>query len=101
MRMQQIRVASSDSEVHSPHLLQAYSNALLTTFGNMSVGIRAADIADVFCTTKGVTGLINAIEVSLDEVCLLDPKAKRELSPEDAFTNSLFGVTNCDQGDLR
>lgn len=85
-------LAGPDSEVHFTHLSQACSNALLNSFSGTSVGTQASEIADIFCTTKGVTDLINAIGVHLDEVCLLDPKAERELSPEDTFTNFLFGV---------
>lgn len=86
------RLAGPDSEVHFTHLSQACSNALLESFGESSAGTRASEIADVFFTTKGVLDLIKAIGVSLDEVCLLDPKAERELSPDDAYTSFLFGV---------
>src|SRR5258705_10318508 len=85
-------LAGHDSEVHFTHLSQLCNDALLESFSRSSVGARAEDIADVFCTTKGVIDLINAIEVSPNEVCLLDPKAERELSPEDVYTQFLFGV---------
>lgn len=54
-----------------------------------------AAVADVFCTTQGILDLIRAIGVSLDQVCLLDPKADHELSPDDPYTNFLFGVRVC------
>ena len=85
-------LAGPSSEVHFTHLSQACGHALLEYFRESSVGTNADDIADVFCTTQGVQDLINAIGVSLDQVCLLDPKGERELSPEDTFTNFLFGV---------
>lgn len=85
-------LAGHDSEVHFTHLSQACNDALLNSFAGSSVGTKADDIADVFCTTKGVLDLIGAIGISLDEVCLLDPKAERELSPGDGYTNFLFGV---------
>lgn len=101
-------LAGTDSEVHFTHLSQACSNALLKSFGETLVGTRADEVAGVFCTAKGVLDLINAIGISVNEVCLLDPKAERELSPEDTYTNFLFGVgtgrflhrhrTNFDQG---
>lgn len=50
------------------------------------------DTADVFCTTQSISDLIRAIGMSPDEVCLLDPKAEHELSPNDTYTNFLFGV---------
>ena len=85
-------LAGPSSEVHFTHLSQACTNALLKSFGGSSAGTSADEIADVFCTTKGVLDLTEAIGIPLDEVCLLDPKAERELSPEDTFTSFLFGV---------
>lgn len=86
-------LAGHDSEVHFTHLSQACYGALLKSFGDSSEGCPSADmIADVFCTTKGVLELLQAIEIPQDKVCLLDPKAERELSPEDPYTNFLFGV---------
>lgn len=83
------RLAGLSSEVHFTNLSQACSNSLLKTFGAAST---TAAIADVFCTTKGILNLIQAIGVPLDQVCLLDPKADRELSPDDPYTQFLFGV---------
>jgi ribosome biogenesis SPOUT family RNA methylase Rps3 len=85
-------LAGPSSEVHFTHLSQACSHALLESFRGSSAGTNADDIADVFCTTQGVLDLIMAIGLSLDQVCLLDPKAERELSPDDKYTNFLFGV---------
>jgi hypothetical protein len=68
------------------------NDSLLKSFGKTSKKIFPPVIADVFCTTKSVLDLIKAIGVSLDQVCLLDPKAERELSPDDTYTNFLFGV---------
>jgi len=82
------KLAGPGSEVHFTHLSPACGNSLLESFGQMRAGL---DTADVFCTTKSVLDLISAIGVSLDEVCLLDPKAERELSPSDPYTNFLFG----------
>ena len=45
----------------------------------------------------GVLDLMKASDVLLDNVCLLDPKADKELSPEDGdgrFQWFLFGVCN-------
>ena len=103
-------LAGLDSEVHFTNLSQACANSLLKTFGKASKKIFPPEIADVFFTTKSVLELIEAIEVPLDQVCLLDPKADHELSPDDTYTNFLFGVgvdqltylyrTDFDQGDL-
>jgi len=103
-------LAGVGSEVHFTNLSQACVNSLLETFGKTSKKVFPPDIADVFFTTKGVLDLIEAIGVSLDQVCLLDPKAEHELSPNDTYTSFLFGVgvdqstylrrTDFNQGDL-
>lgn len=88
--MQHMRtLAGPGSEVHFTHLSQACSDSLLKSFGQVST---EAQTAEVFCHTKGVLDLIKDIGVSLDQVCLLDPKAEHELSPDDAYTHFLFGV---------
>jgi len=84
-------LAGPGSEVHFTHLSQRCGRALLKSFSESSAGASADDIADVFCTTQGVVDLTKAIGVPLDQVCLLDPKAERELSPDDTYTNFLFG----------
>jgi ribosome biogenesis SPOUT family RNA methylase Rps3 len=105
-------LAGPSSEVHFTHLSRTCLDALMKSFGGSSVGAKADEIAVVFCTTGGVLDLIEAIDISWDKVCLLDPKAERELSPEDSkrFTNFLIGVgidnlprirwTNFGQGDF-
>ena len=85
-------LAGPDSEVHFTHLSQACCDALFNSFGESSASARKPDIADVFCTTKSVMDLIGSIGVSQNQVCLLDPKAERELSPDDRYTHFLFGV---------
>ena len=101
-------LAGSDSEVHFTHLSQACGDSLLKSFGQPSTETQTAE---AFCHTKGILDLIKDIGVPLDQVCLLDPKAEHELSPDDAYTNFLFGVgvdqlgnlyraDNSHQGDL-
>jgi len=103
-------LAGLGSEVHFTHLSQACADSLIEAFGKASKKIFPPVIADVFFTTKSVLELIEAIDVPLDQVCLLDPKADRELSPDDTYTHFLFGVgvdrltclyrTDFNQGDL-
>jgi len=89
--IQHMRVlASFDSEVHFTNLSQPCADSLLRAFGTAPPETK---IADVFCTTKGVLDLLHAIGVSLNQVCLLDPKADRELSPADTYTHFVFGVS--------
>jgi ribosome biogenesis SPOUT family RNA methylase Rps3 len=82
-------LAGPGSEVHFTHLSQACSDSLLKSLGQGPTGAQAAE---AFCHSKGVLDLIKDIGVPLDQVCLLDPKAEHELSPEDAYANFLFGV---------
>ena len=47
------------------------------------------------CHQIGVLDLMKASDILLEKVCLLDPKAEKELSPEDGdgrFQWFLFGV---------
>jgi len=82
-------LAGHGSEVHFTHLSQACGDSLLKSFGQVSADPQAAE---ALCHTMGVLDLINDVGLSLDQVCLLDPKAEHELSPDDAYTNFLFGV---------
>ncbi|KAF9452102.1 DUF431-domain-containing protein [Macrolepiota fuliginosa MF-IS2] len=52
-------------------------------------------LAEAHSHQQGILELIKSHGISLDRVCLLDPKAERELSPEDGngtFDFFLFGV---------
>ena len=82
-------LAGPGSEVHFTHLSQACGGSLLKSFDRPPTDTQAAE---AFCHTKGVLDLIKDIGVPLDQVCLLDPKAEHELSPDDAYANFLFGV---------
>jgi len=82
-------LAGLGSEVHFTHLSQACGDSLLKSFGQ---AVTDSQTAGAFCHAKGVLDLMKDFGVSLDQVCLLDPKAEHELSPDDAYTNFLFGV---------
>lgn len=82
-------LAGSGSEVHFTHLSQPCGDSLLRSFSQPSTETKTAE---AFCHTKGVLDLIRDLGVSLDQVCLLDPKAEHELSSDDSYTNFLFGV---------
>lgn len=52
--------------------------------------------ANVQVTSIGIIDLMKQEGVGLESVCLLDPKAEKELSPEDGdgrFSWFLFGVS--------
>jgi len=82
-------LAGPGSEVHFTHLSQACGDSLLKSFGQSGTENQPAG---AFCHAKGVLDLMKDFEVSLDQVCLLDPKAEHELSPDDAYIIFLFGV---------
>lgn len=87
-------LAGSDAEVHFTNLSRSSSQSLSTVFGQFP----DVSLAKAFCHQSGVLDLIKqtAGNISLETVCLLDPKAEKELSPDDGqdhFQWFLFGVS--------
>jgi ribosome biogenesis SPOUT family RNA methylase Rps3 len=87
-------LAGPDAELHFTHLSSSSTTSLSMTFENSP---DKALIAKAFCHQIGVLELINQSpdHVSIEKVCLLDPKAITQLSPEDGdgrFQWFLFGV---------
>ncbi|KAG5644472.1 hypothetical protein DXG03_008296 [Asterophora parasitica] len=81
-------LAGELSQVHFTHLSKSSSESLSKTFQPQ------AGLADAFCHEIGVMDLIRSRGISLDNVCLLDPKANAALAPEDGdgrFDMFLFG----------
>ena len=84
-------LAGPSSEVHFTHLSKASSASLTSIFSP-----EAPSMAKAFAHQVDVLKLMESLGVSLNEVCLLDPKAEKELSPEDgngACKCFLFGVS--------
>ncbi|KAF5384371.1 hypothetical protein D9615_003484 [Tricholomella constricta] len=82
-------LAGPEAHVHFTHLSKSSSESLSTVFRSSKTGI-----ADAFCHETGVIDLMQSMGVSLDKVCLLDPKAEVALAPEDGdgrFEMFLFG----------
>ena len=88
-------LAGPDAEVHFTHLSKSSAEYLTeSTFiddhpGNPSL------LSPFFCHQAGVLDLMKSKGVSIDHVCLLDPKSEQRLSPEDGdgrFEWFLFGV---------
>jgi ribosome biogenesis SPOUT family RNA methylase Rps3 len=83
--------AGSSAHVHFTHLSKTASEALETSFASRSgEGLAAAS-----CHQIGVLDLMKRENVDLSSVCLLDPRAEKEISPEDGdgrFQWFLFGV---------
>lgn len=85
-------LAGRDAHVHFTNLSKTSCQSLTATFQAPSPGSSGSDLAEVSCHIYGVIDLIN--DQSKESVCLLDPKAERELSPEDGdgrFEYFLFG----------
>lgn len=86
-------LAGNNATVHFTHLSGTSSTSLASTFCDSDT---KNQYAHAETHTSGVLDLMKARNVSLDKVCLLDPKATKELSPEDGdgtFAWFLFGVS--------
>ncbi|KAK7052999.1 hypothetical protein VNI00_004320 [Paramarasmius palmivorus] len=83
-------LAGSGSKVYFTNLSKSSAQNLETKFGSTK-----EDEAEAKCYTTSVLDLIKQeLGGSLEKVCLLDPKAEKELSPEDGdgrFEWFLFG----------
>jgi hypothetical protein len=89
------KFAGQDAHVHFTHLSKPSCQSLTAIFEASDAS--GSDLAQASCHEYGVLDLIKdgACETSLKRVCLLDPKAEQELSPEDGdgrFEYFLFGV---------
>ena len=84
--------AGPGSSVEFTHLSKAAGASLTQTFSAR----KDADLSDAECHTEGVLDLMKARGIPLDKVCLLDPKAPKELAPDDGeeFEWFLFGVSD-------
>jgi hypothetical protein len=84
-------LAGPSSSVHFTHLSKNASSALESCFAQHQENSLAAGKTHQI----GVLDLMKQYNVSLERVCLLDPRAEREISPEDGdgrFEWFLFGV---------
>lgn len=86
-----LKLAGESSKVFFSHLSSSSCDYLTKTFTSHS-GPQAR--SDFECSTQSVMDLMKSHAIPLDKVCLLDPKAPKELSPEDGdgrFSWFLFG----------
>ena len=87
-------LAGPDAEVHFTHL----SPGSCATLSGLFSGDDAGATAQAYAHRESVMELMAARGVPLEKVCLLDPKAEKELAPEDGdgrFEWFLFGVSVC------
>ncbi|THH06260.1 hypothetical protein EW145_g4214 [Phellinidium pouzarii] len=83
-------LAGPDALIHFTHLSSSSSNSLSTIFTRPD----RPSLAQAQAHQTGVLELMHENGVPMSKVCLLDPKAEKELSPEDgegAFDWFLFG----------
>ena len=107
-------LAGSDAHIHFTSLSESSATALSTVFASPSPRAKGSDdsesnaglddpagrlkahaLAAASAHREGILELMKQKNVPLDRVCLLDPKAEKELAPEDgdgAFDWFLFGV---------
>ena len=86
-------LAGMGAAVHFTHLSEASTSTLTSLFADGASAPRAG--AGAYAHQKSVLELIKQKDVPLERVCLLDPKAEKELAPEDGdgrFEWFLFGV---------
>jgi len=86
-------LAGPNAHLHFTHLSKSSCGSLSSAFTDASSG--ESPLAQASCHQEGVLDLMQKSGVSLAQVCLLDPKAERILSPEDGdgrFAWFLFGV---------
>jgi ribosome biogenesis SPOUT family RNA methylase Rps3 len=83
-------LAGPGTNIHFTSLSKSSASSLATEFQPSSESLANAE-----CHQRGILDLMEAHGISLDRVCLLDPKAAKALSPEDGdgiFDWFLFGV---------
>ena len=90
-------LAGPGSKIHFTSLSQSSCNALSSIFSSSSgnPGDASSSLASATAHQIGVLELMKTANVPLERVCLLDPKAAKELDPQDGegvFDYFLFGV---------
>jgi len=86
-------MVGSMSRVHFTHLSKHCCNTLSKIFDHPGDQTQPLALAEAHCYKMGVLDLMKELDggVTLEQVCLLDPKSEKELSPTDQFSCFLFG----------
>ena len=88
-------LAGSDAHVQFTNLSKSSSDFLTSAFADETPNSSHCSLSQFSCHQMGVLDLMKESDVPLEKVCLLDPKAEKELSPDDGdgrFQWFLFGV---------
>lgn len=86
-------LAGLNAHLHFAHLSKSSCGSLNSAFTKAASG--NSTLAPFSCHQEGISDLMKKFGLSLDQICLLDPKAEHMLSPEDGdgrFVWFLFGV---------
>ena len=93
--MQHMRMlGGSEARIHFTHLSKLSSTSLARSFEGFAASGNKS-MAQAFTHNISVLDLMKESSVPLEKVCLLDPKAEKELSVDDGdgrFEWFLFGV---------
>ncbi|TFK52826.1 DUF431-domain-containing protein [Heliocybe sulcata] len=83
-------LAGPSSSVHFTHLSQSSTDSLTSMFSSAP---SASTLAAAHAHTESILPFLSSLSIPLEKVCLLDPKATKEISPADAmeFNCFLFG----------
>jgi hypothetical protein len=87
-------LAGPSSQIHFTSLSKSSSTSLSEQFRSKP-GSEDSKLTNVQCHQQGILDLMRSQNISLDQICLLDPKAEHALSPSDGdgtFYWFLFGV---------
>ena len=87
-----LTLGGPEAQIHFTHLSKSSSASLAGLFEGAA---SSKSIAQAFAHNIGVLDLMRDLSVPLEKVCLLDPKAEKELSVDDGdgrFEWFLFGV---------
>ena len=85
-------LAGPSAHVHFTHLSKSSCRTLTTLFCGED---ESRSVAQATAHPEPVLELIKDLSIPLHKVCLLDPKAEKEIAPEDGdgrFECFLFGV---------
>jgi hypothetical protein len=87
-------LAGPNSQVCFTSLSKPSCQSLDVSFADAVESKHHPALATFSCHQEGILDIMKTSKTSIDKICLLDPKAQRELSPEDGDTFEwfLFGV---------
>ncbi|EPQ50758.1 DUF431-domain-containing protein [Gloeophyllum trabeum ATCC 11539] len=84
-------LAGASSTVHFTHLSQASTDSLTALFSaSPQPSSSESGLAAAYAHTTPILPFLSSMQIPLERVCLLDPKAPQEISPADAAEFDCF-----------